>query len=119
MIALLAAAAISIAAPNQAAIQRGEAALMDILKDPDSAKLSGVFVHDGNVCGYFNAKNGYGGYVGRAGWIAGTSLSTDGSNYIVAHDLSVGYTGSLEVQQEFADMFAGEWLKACGSTFVP
>jgi hypothetical protein len=41
--------------------------LMDVLKDPTSARIAPQFVvtRDGVVCGMVNAKNGYGGYTGK------------------------------------------------------
>jgi hypothetical protein len=42
-----------------------------ILNDPDSAKFGKVVYREpGIVCGYINAKNGFGGYVGEKGFIS-------------------------------------------------
>lgn len=53
--------------------QYGEAkdALKSLLNDPDSAKFSRLSPgkQKGDVCGYFNAKNRMGGYVGETAFI--------------------------------------------------
>lgn len=59
--------------PHAALFARVRAAVMDGLKDPDSAKFKPftlVTDADGNkkVCGQVNAKNAYGGYVGFTGF---------------------------------------------------
>ena len=48
------------------------AALKDSLKDPDSAKVSGVKISaDGKTaCGFVNAKNSFGGYTGNSAFYA-------------------------------------------------
>jgi len=53
-------------ADDQALIQQAEAAVAVQLKDPDSAKFTEVAIHNGAVCGLYNAKNSYGGYTGAA-----------------------------------------------------
>lgn len=41
------------------------------MKDPDSVKFGAVFSRGENhVCGLFNAKNSFGGYVGEKGFVA-------------------------------------------------
>jgi hypothetical protein len=35
-----------------------------ILRDPDSAKFRGIVQRNGMICGYVNARNGFGGYTG-------------------------------------------------------
>lgn len=47
--------------------QEAKTALKGILTDPGSAKFSGLKkgTADGNVCGFFNAKNRMGGYAGN------------------------------------------------------
>lgn len=47
--------------------QEAKSALKGILNDPDSAKFSGLKkgAVDGNMCGFFNAKNRMGGYAGN------------------------------------------------------
>jgi hypothetical protein len=59
--------------PHAAIFARARTAVMDSLKDPDSAKFKPftlVTDADGNkkVCGQVNAKNAYGGYVGFTGF---------------------------------------------------
>jgi hypothetical protein len=61
----------------------GTALVRDSLKDPDSAKFSGLYAVkriDGQgptgLCGYVNAKNSYGGYVGKKRFFAGATLAS-------------------------------------------
>lgn len=52
------------------AIAAGKAAIVKRLNDPESAKFGQVvFREPGFVCGYVNAKNGFGGYTGEKGFI--------------------------------------------------
>lgn len=47
------------------AIADAKARILETLKDPDSAKFRDVKLYkSGAVCGSYNAKNSYGGYVG-------------------------------------------------------
>ncbi len=50
-------------------VEMGESVVKDTLKDPDSAKFESFFRDFGDdtgyVCGYINAKNSYGGYIGK------------------------------------------------------
>jgi hypothetical protein len=52
-------------------LQQGDAkaAIIDQLKDPESAKFSDILVKGEMVCGQVNAKNSMGGYVGKRYWI--------------------------------------------------
>lgn len=45
------------------------ASIANRLKDPDSIKISDIRVKDDYVCGMVNAKNSYGGYVGKKPFI--------------------------------------------------
>lgn len=40
------------------------------LRDPGSAEFSGVAVNVESACGFVNSKNGFGGYVGKAPFVA-------------------------------------------------
>lgn len=62
---------------------RAKNAVRSVLNDPDSAQFEGLFRNKktGSVCGYVNAKNRMGGYVGRELFI----VSRDG---IVEFDTS-------------------------------
>jgi hypothetical protein len=61
------------------------------LKDPDSAKFRevGIAPNGRAVCGQFNAKNGYGGYIGYKRFIAAPNgvfgIEDDGSMLIEAN----------------------------------
>ncbi|MDZ5458019.1 hypothetical protein, partial [Azohydromonas lata] len=51
---------------SQSAISGVEEAIKDILKDPESARFYEVRrFPNGNACGFVNAKNSFGGYVGK------------------------------------------------------
>lgn len=51
---------------NDRLISEAKDAIKRQLKDPYSAQFENVSVkHEGIVCGYVNAKNAFGGYVGR------------------------------------------------------
>lgn len=55
---------------EMAMIDKAKAQVIDMLKDPDSAKFYDVHVSintkgDKSVCGFVNSKNSYGGYVGK------------------------------------------------------
>lgn len=68
--------------PNAAIIARAKAAVARDMKDPGSVQFRNVRVyrHDEqvHVCGEFNAKNGYGGYVGFQPFVSdGNFASTD------------------------------------------
>ena len=71
-LALLFSAATAQEAPPRAATPKEERAILqavkDNLKDPDSARISGVKISaDGKtVCGFVNAKNSFGGYSGNS-----------------------------------------------------
>ncbi|HEY1632800.1 MAG TPA: hypothetical protein VGF56_15895 [Rhizomicrobium sp.] len=63
---------------------KAEERMKAALRDPDSAKYSNVqaFRMSGNgpvsyvFCGEVNAKNGFGGYTGNTGFVAGPALAT-------------------------------------------
>lgn len=46
-------------------IVKARKAVADSLKDPPSARFDGIVKKPEAVCGFVNAKNSYGGYVGR------------------------------------------------------
>lgn len=53
------------------ALWAAKESVVKMLNDPDSAKFGKVVYRDpGIVCGYVNAKNGFGGYVGEKGFIS-------------------------------------------------
>lgn len=70
----------------------------ELLKDPESADFSDVTTHvDGAnivVCGWVNAKNGYGGYTGREPFIGGSD-------------------GSMIRNEVIATLFRKEWNRVC------
>jgi hypothetical protein len=57
--------------PDQQAISKAESVVKAKMNDPESAQFSGEWIPeespkgDATVCGYVNAKNLFGGYVGR------------------------------------------------------
>src|SRR5262249_20695127 len=55
-------------------IPKARLALKRTLKDPDSVKFEGEVLRPGAVCGLFNAKNSFGGYVGST--LYGYSVQT-------------------------------------------
>jgi hypothetical protein len=70
--------------PDDDVLTRAQSATRNILKDPDSAQFSGLVAlqngMDTVVCGFVNAKNGYGGYSGRQGFIYGDGIRTSHMN---------------------------------------
>ena len=58
---------------TQAMKQQATRAVLDVLKDPDSASFSDFKSYASNgkadVCGQVNSKNSYGGYSGRAWFV--------------------------------------------------
>jgi hypothetical protein len=68
---------------DRAVGRRGQAMIITMLKDPESAKFSGVIgrVKRGKwvACGYVNSRNSFGGMAGDQGWVA---FATDGLAYI-------------------------------------
>ena len=54
---------------DRSAIDEAKTAILSSLRDPDSARFSFVEINSmGIVCGSVNSKNGFGGYVGFAGF---------------------------------------------------
>jgi hypothetical protein len=70
--------------PDNDVLTRAQSATRDILKDPDSAQFSGLVAlqngMDTVVCGFVNAKNGYGGYSGRQGFIYSDGIRSSHMN---------------------------------------
>jgi len=52
----------------------GTAAVLNVLKDPESARFKATFVNNRNYCGEVNSKNSYGGYTGFKRFIALSSV---------------------------------------------
>jgi hypothetical protein len=50
-------------------MEDAKAAIMDRLKDPDSARFSDVKLKGDIVCGWVNAKTSAGGYAGKRLWM--------------------------------------------------
>ncbi|MDX4056709.1 hypothetical protein APA82_31855 [Pseudomonas aeruginosa] len=72
--------------PEQNAIWTAEKAVANMLKDPESAKFNGSFfmpdggneqLKSGHVCGYVNAKNSFGAYVGNRRFVAPAIVGPD------------------------------------------
>ena len=61
----LAAQPVAMKAPSPGDEIKAKAAVKRVLKDPSSATFEGLFTHPGAVCGFVNAKNSFGGYIGR------------------------------------------------------
>lgn len=70
--------------PDNDVLTRAQSATRDILKDPDSAQFSDLVAlqngMDTVVCGFVNAKNGYGGYSGRQGFIYSDGIRSSHMN---------------------------------------
>lgn len=71
--------------------RRVEQTVQANLRDPDSAKFSGLYVRQGSgtpraYCGYVNSKNGYGGYAGKTKF----SISSHEPDKVWFADGSVG-----------------------------
>lgn len=68
---------------EQTLIETSKTTAANSLRDPSSARFEGVRVSyklNGKpvVCGYVNAKNGFGGYAGRMRWMgAGSTVTFD------------------------------------------
>lgn len=74
-------------ADDEAAFAHAKAVVASKLKDPDSARFSGLRVNSylggRYVCGLVNAKNSYGGYVGNTPFVSGyleAFLSSEGTD---------------------------------------
>ena len=66
----------SVQSASAVTLREGEKIIADSLKDPASVQFRGVKAYkSGAVCGEYNAKNGFGGYVGFARF----GVSADGS----------------------------------------
>jgi hypothetical protein len=65
-------------------ITRAQASVSENLRDPDSAQFSDMVAlkngRDTIVCGFVNAKNGYGGYTGRKRFIYIDGMRTSHMN---------------------------------------
>lgn len=61
---------------EQETINKVQTSVKNLLKDPNSAQFKDTFIHTGKngttVCGYVNAKNALGGYVGFRGFLMKT-----------------------------------------------
>ena len=95
MIALLAAAGLSLAAghsttTDQANIAKAEAKVEDLLKDPDSAKFTRVKVKGVVVCGYVNAKNSFGGYTGAKAFMTNADPNDNDPPLLAGNGPSLG-----------------------------
>ena len=72
----------AIAQDDDALIEAAQTGIRQALRDPDSAKFSGLYVSTTSngkqiVCGQVNAKNGFGGYAGTARfWYLDSTLSS-------------------------------------------
>lgn len=69
-------------------IERVEAGVKEVLKDPDSARFSGfgASVSDGGTivaCGFVNAKNSLGGYTGRSPFMGLIMRGTYETKFVV------------------------------------
>ncbi|WP_194726252.1 hypothetical protein [Noviherbaspirillum malthae] len=65
---------------RKALVKRGQEAVLEQLKDPDSAKFRNLFSgkYDSFLCGEVNAKNSMGGYIGFKRFFAAESAG----NYV-------------------------------------
>jgi hypothetical protein len=83
------ASSFALAAPGTARdIKAIKESLQGRLKDPDSAKIKGVVVApDGTICGFLNAKNSYGAYIGFEPFI-GMKLTPDKFFFLGTGDAS-------------------------------
>lgn len=77
------------------AIELGKKAVLNILKDPDSATFRNVrlkaYFDGAVVCGQVNAKNSYGGYAGFKSFVAGikgATLRDESSRYAAVNAAS-------------------------------
>jgi hypothetical protein len=67
-------------------IEQVKAAVLDQLKDPQSAQFSNVRIVGGLVCGEINAKNSFGGYVGRRHFWGGKPEVTAGEEVVISDE---------------------------------
>lgn len=81
-------------------VRAAERQVRSLLRDPDSARFSETVVRVRNgarvVCGYVNARNGFGGFTGDTMWI-------------VVEDLKRAVINQSGQEQEFAQL----WNKYC------
>ena len=55
--------------PEDPRVREAKVAVKKRVKDPASVQFGSVFVHKGWVCGWYNAKNSFGGYTGSERFI--------------------------------------------------
>lgn len=67
-------------------------AVQSMLRDPDSAEFTGLAVHGDVVCGYVNARNGFGGMTGPQRFI---------------------YQGYAEIEEAGGSGFSERWTRLC------
>jgi hypothetical protein len=96
--------------PDNDVLTRAQSATRSILKDPDSAQFSGLVAHqngrDTVVCGFVNAKNGYGGYTGRQGFIYSDGIQSSHMNQ---------YDG--QILEACRNIAAGHYVRSLASGF--
>jgi hypothetical protein len=68
--ALVCAVGIGVSVHAADAAKAGKTAVLNSLKDPDSARFRNTSVNGATYCGEVNAKNSYGGYVGFKRFVA-------------------------------------------------
>lgn len=79
-------------------------AILEQLKDPASAQFSDLRVVPGGLCGEVNAKNGFGGYVGRKPFFG----TVDGSGRATAVIVEPGEQTPCDILNEIEAKFAAE-----------
>lgn len=67
-------------------IEQVKSAVLEQLKDPESAQFSNVRVVGGLVCGEVNAKNSFGGYVGKRKFWGGMPEVTAGEELVISDE---------------------------------
>lgn len=71
-------------AADEAFIEASKDKVREMLKDPESAQFSNIYVTQNggspSVCGFVNAKNSYGGYVGKIRFVASPDIATIWAN---------------------------------------
>lgn len=67
-------------------IEEVQALVQDQLKDPQSAQFTNVRVVEGLVCGEVNAKNSFGGYIGKRKFWGGRPEVTAGQPVVISDD---------------------------------
>lgn len=108
---------------NQNTINTVKSTIKSTLKDPDSAIFKDVKVvtnskGEKSICGSYNAKNSYGGYVGYKGFSAdvktGTIKSLEGLDDYVLNGCS-GRTAELNLLQEKKNQEKNTYINSRGS----